>query len=131
MGFFSNLFKKTTAEVQFEQVEHDGQTVLENQNDRLTDFSDADLEMFLDAMFEDEDQFVTLTLPEARFGVRYVQACQVDDGINVQLGIEENENTKLVEKICSVEECVDIFMQFYDTRMVSDLGTYTPVEFLR
>lgn len=129
MGFFSNLFKKTTTEVQFEQVEHDGQTVLENQNDRLTNFSDVDLEMFLDAMFEDEDQFVTLTLPEARFGIRYVQACQVDDGINVQLGIEENEHTKLVEKMCSAEECEDIFMQFYDTRMVSDLETYTSVEF--
>lgn len=130
MGFFSNLFKKTTTEVQFEQVGHDGQTVLENQNDRLTNFSDVDLEMFLDAMFEDEDQFVTLTLPEARFGIRYVQACQVDDGINVQLGIEENEHTKLVEKMCSAEECEDIFMQFYDTRMVSDLETYTSVEFL-
>lgn len=129
MGFFSNLFKKTTIEVQFEQVEHDGQTVLENQNDRLTDFSDVDLEMFLDAMFEDEDQFVTLTLPKAIFGIRYVQACQVDDGINVQLGIEENEHTNLVEKMCSAEECLDIFMQFYDTGMVSDLKAYTPVEF--
>ncbi len=131
MGFFSNVFKKTTTEVQFEQVEHDGQIVLENQNDRLTNFSDVDLEMFLDAMFEDEDQFVTLTLPKASFGIRYVQACQIDDGINVQLGIEENEHTNLVEKMCSAEECLDIFMQFYDTGMVSDLKAYTPVEFFR
>ena len=39
-------------------------------------------------MFTDEDEFVTLTLAEIHHNIRYVQACQFQEGITVQLGVE-------------------------------------------
>ena len=77
---------------------------MENQNGYLTDFTFDDVEDYLQEMFDDFDQFVTLTLIEATNGVRFIQACQILGGIlNIQLGLENNEGTKLVEKNCSKE----------------------------
>lgn len=84
---------------------------------------------YLLAMFADEDQFVTLTIAEISCGIRYVQATQSDDGIVVQLGLEEDEHTRLVEKICSPTECLLIFAEFYHSTTVPDIEKYQPVAF--
>jgi hypothetical protein len=80
-------------------------------------------------MFTDEDEFVTLTLAEIHHNIRYVQACQFQEGITVQLGVEEDDYTRLVEKTCSEAECMDIFREFYESSYVRDFEKYKPVEF--
>lgn len=86
---------------------------------------------YIQDMFEDEDEFVVLVVGELLHQIRYVQACRISDGIIVQLGIEEGEQTRLVEKKCTQEECINIFRQFYDSASVQNVEEYTPVEFLK
>ena len=87
------------------------------------------MENGLEDVFGDSNQFLVLTLQKIRHISRYVQATQCDDGIVVQLGEENNNTTKLVEKICSEEECIDIFKEFYNSSAVKNLQDYTPVKF--
>ena len=83
----------------------------------------------VEEIFEDDDEFVTLTVGDARHNIRYIQARQEDDEIIVQLGIEDDKYTRLVEKLCGKEECVEIFREFYNSASVKDLGKYEPVKF--
>ena len=82
-------------------------------------------------MFDDDDEFVTLTVGDARHNIRYVQAVRDTRGdrIIVQLGIEDENHTRLVEKLCGENECVEIFREFYDSASVRDLDKYKPVKF--
>lgn len=116
------LFEKTECDVPYrirtqtiEREAKDGRDVL----DRV-------LEMFGDA-----DEFVTLTVGEARHNIRYVQAARNKrgGGIIVQLGIEDGEHTRLVEKLCGEKECAEIFREFYSTSNVSGRDKYEPVKF--
>ena len=79
-------------------------------------------------MFITPDQFVVLTAPKAQNKVRYVQACTHDDGIEVELGIEE-KGTHLYYKMCSQQECYRIFLDFYDNAFIPKMEEYSPVEF--
>ena len=58
-----------------------------------------------------------------------MQACRGTDGIIVELGMEKESHTNLVEKICTEEECLEIFREFYDSTYVRDVEQYNPVEF--
>ena len=120
-------FKKKK-EVVFQKVSSQQGFTLENQDRKLTDFRAVDLEDSLADMFVASDQFVILTAPMAQDKVRFVQACTHDDGIEVELGIEE-EGTRLYYKMCSEEECCRIFLDFYEDRFIPDMGEYKPVEF--
>jgi hypothetical protein len=120
-------FKKKK-EVVFQKVSSQQGFTLENQDRKLTDFRDVDIEDYLADMFVASDQFVILTAPMAQDKVRFVQACTHDDGIEVGLGIEE-EGTRLYYKMCSEEECCRIFLDFYEDRFIPDMGEYKPVEF--
>ena len=120
-------FKKNK-EVVFQKVKSQQGFTLENQERKLTDFRDIDIEDYLADMFVTADQFVILTAPVAQDKVRFVQACTHDDGIEVELGIEE-EGTRLYYKMCSEEECCRIFLDFYEDRFIPDMGEYKPVEF--
>lgn len=128
MGFFDKLFKKNDT-LTFGKVQ-EKIMVLENQNGTITDPTKQDVKDYLQGMFQDPDQFITLTHAKAKYGVRYVQACIVDPKLIVQLGVEKENSTKLVEKICSnSKECVDIFYLFYETGRVNNLEEYQPVKF--
>lgn len=83
----------------------------------------------IENMFEDDEEFVTLTVGDARHNIRYVQACRHKDAVIVQLGIEDDKYTRLVEKLCGEEECVEIFREFYTSASVKDLDKYKPVKF--
>ena len=120
-------FKKNK-EVVFQKVKSQHGFTLENQERKLTDFRDIDIEDYLADMFVTADQFVILTAPMAQDKVRFVQACTHDDGIEVELGIED-EGTRLYYKMCSEEECYRIFLDFYEDRFVPDMKEYKPVEF--
>ena len=101
---------------------------LENQNGALREFRDVDIEDYLENMFEDPEQFVILTAPEALHKVRFVQACVQKEGIEVELGIEEN-GTHLVYKMCSKEECIRIFLDFFEDEFLPKMDEYRHVQF--
>lgn len=128
---FARPSAKAAADITPEKAPHTAGMTLENQNGRITEFRDIDIEDYLYDMFSDEEQFVTLAREKAVYGVRFVQACQARGAIDVQLGIEETGRTRLVEKYCSERECMDIFLHFYDTARVEDIEHYKPVEFLK
>ena len=115
-------------ELVFQKVKSQQGFTLENQERKLTDFRDIDIEDYLADMFVTPDQFVILTAPEAQNKVRYVQACTHDGEIEVELGIEE-EGTRLYYKICSQEECIRIFLDFYEGGLVPNMREYKPVKF--
>ena len=130
MGLFSPKPKKqTTTDVTFKTEPCPSPTVLGSQNGELHNVSWQQVENGLEDVFGDSNQFLVLTLQKIRHNIRYVQATQCDDGIVVQLGVENNNTTKLVEKICSEEECIDIFKEFYNSSAVKNLQDYTPVKF--
>ena len=112
----------------FENVGRMDSFTLRNQNGALFTFNDADIDFLLEDMFEDVDQFVTLTSPVAVNKIRYVQACMCDEGVEVQLGIEE-KRTRLVHKICTRNECLEIFQTFFEGEFAPKLEEYSPVEF--
>lgn len=120
-------FKKNK-EVVFQKVKSQQGFTLENQERKLTDFRDVDIEDYLEDMFVTPDQFVILTAPEAKNKVRFVQVCTHDGEIEVELGIEE-EGTRLYYKMCSEEECCRIFLDFYENRLVPNMREYKPVQF--
>ena len=120
-------FKKGK-EVVFQNVKSQQGFTLECQEGKLTDFRHTKIEDYLEDMFDSDNQFVILTAPVPQCNVRYVQACIHDDGIEVELGIEE-EGTRLYYKMCSEEECRRIFLDFYRNAFVPKMEEYKPVEF--
>lgn len=120
-------FKKGK-EVVFEKVKPQQGFTLENQDRKLTDIREIDIEDYLEDMFHSPDQFVVLTAPQPQNKVRFVQAV-IDDGkIEVELGIED-EGTRLYYKMCSSEECCRIFLDFYGNTFIANMEEYKPVEF--
>lgn len=83
----------------------------------------------LNELFAFEDDFVVLTLADIRHNIRYVQSALMAQGLIVQLGIEEEHGTRLVEKICSAEECLEIFRRFFETSEVKNIDSYSEVKF--
>lgn len=130
MSLFSRSPKKqTTTDVTFGTVTCISPTTLGSQDGERHNVSWQQVEDGLEDVFGDSNQFLVLTLQEIRHNIRYVQATQCDEGIVVQLGIEKNNATRLVEKICSEQECIDIFREFYGSSFVKNIQEYKPVEF--
>lgn len=136
MGVLKNLFqkifgKKTTKDIDFELVEMDGIVRLENNFDGVIKHPEwEDVEEYIDRMLANQEEFVTLTLDRSLYGIRYMQACQVPDGITVELGLEKDNVTKLVEKTCDKDETLKYFDFFYHYGTVKDVETFTPMEFM-
>lgn len=125
-----NQEKKLSTEVTFQKTECIAPKTISMQ--QITDHAISSwetVENCLLDMFEDADEFVVLTLEEIHHQIRYVQAAQIKEGIIVQLGIEEGDHTRLVEKECTKEECCEIFQKFYNSSYVQDVEQYKPVQF--
>ncbi len=121
--------QKTTTDITFENTTcHVPRNVRTQEIDREVSSWEFVRACILD-MFADEDEFVTLTIAEIQYGIRFVQACRGADGIIVELGMEKENHTNLVEKTCTEEECLEIFREFYDSTYVRDVEQYHPVEF--
>lgn len=128
MGLFDQLFNKKTQPT-FTKVKEEKLT-LSNQNGTICNPTKEDLKNYLNCLFDEDDQFITLTLPKAKNGVSFVQATFAKTKLIVQLGLEKNDTTYLVEKVCtSSKECVDIFYQFYNFGNIENINEYTPVQF--
>lgn len=114
------LFKKSKCE----------RSTVRSQNEEKAANRWKTVQDFLNRLFDEpEDEFVVLTLADIKHNIRYVQSTWTPDGLIVQLGIEEDGGTRLVEKNCSEEECVEIFREFYDTSNVPDIQDYSEVKF--
>lgn len=125
-----NQEKKLSTEVTFQKTECIAPKTISMQ--QITDHAVSSwetVENCLLDMFEDADEFVVLTLEEIHHQIRYVQAAQIKEGVIVQLGIEEGDHTRLVEKECTKEECCEIFQKFYNSSYVQDVEQYKPVQF--
>lgn len=131
MNLFRKLFHPKTTEVKFEKVEGGKKAILENQDGRIEKFNHTEIMEYIHKIIDDNQQFVMLELPRANYGIRYVQACVNNGKISVELGIEEDGQTRLVEKSCDEEECRKIFLEFFDWGYVNDLEKYRPVEFFQ
>lgn len=115
----------------FKNMEEGTTFTLRNQDRELMNFGKEEIEDFLDDLFVTPDQFVVLTAPKAQGQqIRYVQACVHDDGeIETELGVEEADGTGLYYKMCGDEECVRIFLDFFEQKLVVDRKMYKPVQF--
>ena len=128
--FFKNSLREKTTDVDFEQVEYTGKMKLENNFDGPIDSPTwQQVELYIDKMIQNIEEFITLTLSEAVYGVRYMQACSVKGGYSLQLGVETDTKTNLVEIVCDKKELVERFAQFYKYGFVSDIDQFNPVSF--
>lgn len=127
MKFFGKFDKKTKTVV-FEKTENQNGFTLRNQEKMLEEFSEEEIEQYLGNMFISPEQFVVLTAPAAQNKVRYVQACMQKESVEVELGIEEN-GTHLYYKLCSPDECIRVFIDFYHNSFVPKMKEYKPVPF--
>ena len=121
---------KTSTDVTFENKNFPTQNTVSTQT--VTDQAVSSFQMvedYLWEMFGDEDEFVVLTLADILHQIRFVQAAQIKNGLIVQLGIEEGDRIRLVEKECTREECMDIFREYYNSSYVRDVEKYQPVAF--
>ncbi len=121
--------QKTTTDVTFQNtVCHVPWNLRTQERDGSVSFWE-EIEACILGMFADSDEFVTLTAGEAPYHIRFVQAAQTDRGIDLELGIEEGDKTRLMGKDCSQKECMEAFREFYNTLNVWDRTGYKPVEF--
>ena len=127
---FKNNLRKKTTDVDFEKVEYTGKMKLENNFDGPIDSPTwQQVELYINKMIQNDEEFITLTLSEAVYGVRYMQACSVKGGYSLQLGIETDAKTNLVERVCDKKELVERFVQFYEYGFVNDIDQFKPVSF--
>lgn len=134
MGLF-DIFKKSgkkeTTDVEFEKVEYTGKMKLENNFDGPIDSPTwQQVQLYINKMLQNNEEFIVLTLSEAVYGVRYMQACDVNGEYSLELGIETDDKTKLVEKVCDKKELVERFEQFYEYGVVHDINQFKPVSFI-
>ena len=123
---------KLTSDVTFERVEYMNGSKLENFYDSpIDDPSWDDVEARIRKMMDVNDEHVLLTLKQATYGVRFMQAAQTAGGYDLQVGIEEGDQSKLIEKIVDNKELFDRFQVFYRYGYVDDLGKFTPVNFFQ
>ena len=127
---FKNKLRKKTTDGDFDKVTYTGKMKLENNFDGPIDSPTwQQVQLYIDKMIQNNEEFITLTLSEAVYGVRYMQACSVKGGYSLQLGIETDAKTNLVERVCDEKELVERFTQFYEYGFVHDIDQFKPVSF--
>lgn len=114
---------------EFETVNAPNCFTIENQDGAAELDNENMIFEYYNVLLADENQFVTITSPQLQNDVRYIQACQLDKGIDIQLGVEKNGKTKLYHKVYSKEEAVSVFKDFYNQRFIPDMSLYELVEF--
>ena len=77
--------------------------LLENQDGKTTEVNEETIGDYLEELFDDPEQFVTLTPPKSQNGIRFIQACldkNKNEGnyVEVELGMEEADGIHLLYK---------------------------------
>lgn len=130
MGLFDFLRKrKLTTDISFEPVPPRGCMTLESEKGLLEDPSAEDLTACLQHMIADPSDFITLTPAQAVDGIRYIQACRIPEGIDVELGLEKDGMIRLAAKTCGEEETIAIFRDFFTGKALPDRNEYSPMRF--
>lgn len=120
----------TTSDVIFQRVEYMDGSLLENFYDEpIQNPTWDDVTAKIRKMMDMNDEHVLLTMKQAVYGVRYMQAASAPGGYDLQVGLEEGNQTKLVDKIVGEEELFERFEVFYRYAYVDNLGEFKPVEF--
>lgn len=128
MGFIGNLFKKGS-DRKAEKSKCTKCAVLENnfiggiENPKW-----EDVKRYLDMMFQDDEEFVTLTLDRVIDGVRFMQACSTQSGYMVELGIEDESGVSVMETKCDKKAVEKYFKNFYSTGTVLNRERFVPVD---
>lgn len=129
---FKGSKRETTSDVTFQNAEYKGGSVLENFYDApIQNPTWDDVLIRIRKMTEANDEHVLLTLKEATYGVRYMQAASAPGGYDLQVGMEEGYQTKLIDKIVGEKELYERFATFYKYGYVDNLGEFKPVEFFK
>lgn len=95
---------------------------LRSQADELSICSENNIAEFLQAMFENPEEFVVLSSHENPDD--YIQAVQAKQGIEVQFPIDGVLSTK----ICTREECTQMFMDFFNGQLEIDKTEFKALE---
>ncbi len=104
---------------------------IENQNGLTDSPNHNDFIHYLDELFSSDDQFVTLALKQSKDCVNFVQACVIDGSIIIQLGLDKDGKTKLVEKtVSTIDEYFRIFNTFFAYGTVDKIRSYKPVKMM-
>lgn len=136
MGFFDKIFRRKDKPVTITAESKNAPVIgnkfgimAENQDRRIPAELNAAMYM-LDEAFENNEQFLTLSLEKPLYdGVYFVQAARIPDGsISVQVGIETENGTRLVEKTMDEVSCAKIMIHFLETASVGDIDSYTLVK---
>ena len=123
---------KLTSDVTFQRVEYMDGSVLENFYDQpVQNPSWDDVLLRIRKMMDVNDEHVLLTLKQSVYGVRYMQAASAPGGYDLQVGLEEGNQSKLVDKIVDGKELMERFEVFYRYAYVDNLGEFKPVEFFK
>ena len=85
----------------------------------------------LGKLFNDQDEFVVLTLADSKIkhGVQYIQSAWVGSELTLQAGVIENGKIRLVETTISPFDCEKIYKKFFETSEVDNIKDFTEVEF--
>ena len=125
-----NKTQVSSKEVVFDKVRQSVPKKLENFYDQSVDNPSWDeVEFRIRKMLDTADEHVLLCLGTASYGVRYIQSAHKPGGYTLQLGLEQGEHTRLVEKDVTPEEIREIFRKFYDLGIVEGIEKYKPVKF--
>ena len=132
MGIF-DVFrkKKLTADISFDPIPPREHITVETAAGVMEDPTAAELETNLRIMLEDASGFLTLTPVQAVGGIRYMQACRIPEGVNVQLGLEKEGRIRLVEKAVDEETALRLFRSYFCGKTDIDIGGYAPVKFMK
>lgn len=135
MGFFDMIFRRkdkpVTITIEGNKADCGNRfgIMAENQDRRVPAELNAAM-LMLDEAFQNDEQFLTLSLEKALYdGVYFVQAARIPSGaISVQVGIENDGGTKLVERLTDEVSCAKIMMHFLETARVEDIDDYEVVK---
>ncbi len=100
---------------------------LENQDGKNNEIESIDIEYGLQGLFNHKNQYIILTSPDIQNNIRFVQACMINNSVEVQI-LYQDTTPQLLYKLCSQEECWRIFLDFYDSVFIPNLKEYKPVQ---
>ncbi|MBP1586339.1 MAG: hypothetical protein ILP17_11665 [Lachnospiraceae bacterium] len=125
-----NKTQNSSKEVVFEKVRQSVPMKLENFYDHpILNPTWDDVEFRIRKMLDTADEHVLLSLGTASYGVRYIQSASIPGGYTLQLGLEQGDQTRLVEKDVTPSEIREIFEKFYKFGIVDDIDKYKSVTF--
>ena len=107
----------------------DGMEIYNNEGATIKNPSKEDVKKCMKTMYDDNEEFVVLSLPKAINGVDFIQVYSEENGYAVQVGCVKEDGHTLVEKIYSRQmEVEEIVYKFYKYGIVDNVEQYKQFE---